>query len=409
MEVITGLKEIWAQNLITVPTDMSNTAMAILKGDSLTLYETAMEDNHTDPDDESLMVPMTEQHINDALLALTNQIFPYCALETQKQGMSKYARKPYKMGAKQFVTSMSRINNYIPFVPNAAVLSKYSKEELLNILEFAVPPHWRKAFDLRDYLPTSDDKARFISECERVERNKTTPARERDGSDNDCTSNKKSKFAKSEKSAMKSGKKTNTDSAPMYCTHCKTATHVTERCWKLKKTAREKELSEKKSPYWKRTFRKEVNAIARRAGKNGDIIIVKKAIKREQGKHGKKENKHAKVACAKKSQSSDSDSSDDSINVMEPGQRIPRKKRYVQGTIRFDSRGNQVDIEDSDSDDDRKMPAKISRRKPKKVADPMDTESSEETDKGEDFKASKEEKAFLKSIDKKENSGTDSD
>jgi hypothetical protein len=169
MEVIAGLKEIWAQNLITVPTDMSHTAMAILKGDSLTSYEAAMEDNRTDRlDDEFPMVPMTEQHIDDALLAVTSQIFPYRALETQKQWMSKYARKPYKMGAKQFVILMSQINNYIPFFPNATVLSKYSKEELLNILEFAVPPHWRKAFDLRDYLPTSDDKVRFISECERV-------------------------------------------------------------------------------------------------------------------------------------------------------------------------------------------------------------------------------------------------
>jgi hypothetical protein len=117
MEVITGLKEIWAQNLITVPMDMWNTAMAILKGDSLTSYETAMEDNHTNPEDKSLMVPMTEQHINDALLAVTNQMFPYHALKTQKQWMSKYKRKPYKMGAKQFVTSMSRINNYFPFFP----------------------------------------------------------------------------------------------------------------------------------------------------------------------------------------------------------------------------------------------------------------------------------------------------
>jgi hypothetical protein len=63
------------------------------------------------------------------------------------------------MEANQFVISMSRINNYILFFPNATVLSKYSEEELLNILEFAVPPHWRKAFELRDYLPTSDDKA----------------------------------------------------------------------------------------------------------------------------------------------------------------------------------------------------------------------------------------------------------
>jgi hypothetical protein len=118
------------------------------------------------------------------------------------------------------------------------------------------------------------------------------------------------------------------------------------------------------------------NAIARRAGKNSDIKIVKKDIKREQGKHRKKEKKHAKVAHAKKVESSNSDSSDESINVMEPGQRIPCKKRYVQRTIRFDSKGNQVDIEDSDSDDDRKMPAKISRKKPKKVTDPCSMRNS---------------------------------
>jgi hypothetical protein len=81
---------------------------------------------------------------------------------------------------KQFVISMSRINNFIPFSPNAMVLSKYSKEELIGILELAVPPHWRKAFDLRDYLPTSDDKARFISECERIKRNKAPLAKERE-------------------------------------------------------------------------------------------------------------------------------------------------------------------------------------------------------------------------------------
>jgi hypothetical protein len=96
------------------------------------------------------------------------------------------------------------------------------------------------------------------------------------------------------------------------------------------------------------------------------------------------------VARAKKVESSNSDSSNESINVMEPGQRTPCKQRYVQGTIQFNSKGNQVDIKDSDSDDDSKMPAKSSRKKPEKVADPMDTESSEETDEDEDFKASKE-------------------
>jgi hypothetical protein len=129
-------------------------------------------------------------------------------------------------------------------LPNATVLSKYSEEELLS--RNSLYCHSRKAFDLRDYLPTSDDKARFIKECDRVKWNKAPPARERDNSDNDHKSNKKTKFAKSEKSATKSGQKTDMESGPKYCTHCKTDTHNTERCWKLKKIAREKELSEKK-------------------------------------------------------------------------------------------------------------------------------------------------------------------
>jgi hypothetical protein len=266
MEVITGLKEIWAQNSIPEPRDMWNTTVVILKGDGLTSYEAAMEDNRTNLEDKSLMVPMTEQHINDALLAVPNQIFPYCALKTQKQWMSKYARKPYEMGAcKQFVISMSQINKYIPFFPNATVLSKYSKEELLNILEFAVPPHWRKAFDLRDYLPTSDNKARFMRSV--IASNGTKRPRKKRVTTVTMTARatKKLNLQNLRKVPQKVVRKKK-DSGPKYCTHCKTDTHNTEHCWKLKKKAKEKELSEKKAPYSKRSFRKEVNAIARRAG-----------------------------------------------------------------------------------------------------------------------------------------------
>jgi hypothetical protein len=38
MEVMTGLREIWLQNSVDDPMDMSNTVVAILKGDSLTAY-----------------------------------------------------------------------------------------------------------------------------------------------------------------------------------------------------------------------------------------------------------------------------------------------------------------------------------------------------------------------------------
>jgi hypothetical protein len=80
----------------------------------------------------------------------------------------------------------------------------------------------------------------------------------------------------------------------------------------------------------------------------------------------------------------------------------------------MNSNGNVVAIEgDSDSDDDRKIPATLSKKKankksnkPSAVADPMDTSSEDED---VDLNTSKEEKAFLKSIDKKEKQLFDSD
>jgi hypothetical protein len=210
MDVITGLREIWAQNSIMVPTDMSNTVVALLKGESLTAYEAAVEDKRTNPDDKTLMVPMTIKHIDDSLLAVSNIVLPYLALETQKQWMSKYIRKLYNMGVKQFTTSMSRINNYILYFPNATVLSEYSEEELIGILEFAVPSHWRKAFDLRDYLPTSDDKARFISvSVNALSGTKRLLQENLTRVTMTTKATTKTKFAKSEKSATKSGQKCN--------------------------------------------------------------------------------------------------------------------------------------------------------------------------------------------------------
>ncbi len=100
MEVMTGLREIWLQNSVDDPRDMSNTVVAILKGDSLTAYQTALEDLTVDPDDDTQVIPLTEDHVEEALRAVTETVFPFRALETQKQWMSRYMKKPYDMTAK---------------------------------------------------------------------------------------------------------------------------------------------------------------------------------------------------------------------------------------------------------------------------------------------------------------------
>jgi hypothetical protein len=268
MKATTGLREIWLQNSVDNATDMSNTVVAILKGDSLTAYEAAVEDLTVDPDDDTQMIPLTEDHVEKALRIVAETIFPFCALETQKQWMSKHMKKPYDMTAKTMTNSMSKINNFLPYFLGGVVESKYPEAELINILQFALPDYYRAAFDLRDYIPTDENKLKFISKCDRVGRSKRPKFHKRDDNENERRSSKKAKFTKSEKLNKKNGSRTATEATGRYCTHCKTSTHNTARCYKLKKIARDKEEAGKahdKSPYSKQTFRKEVNAMARRA------------------------------------------------------------------------------------------------------------------------------------------------
>jgi hypothetical protein len=143
--------------------------VVILKGDSLTAYEAAVEDLTVDPDDDTQVIPLTEEHVENALHAVSETVFPFCALETLKQWMSKHMKKLYGMTAKTMTHAMSKINNFLLYFPEGGVKSKHFESELIGILQFAVPDYYRAAFNLRDYIPTDDSKTKFIVECERAE------------------------------------------------------------------------------------------------------------------------------------------------------------------------------------------------------------------------------------------------
>jgi hypothetical protein len=190
MEVMTGLREIWFQNSVDDATDMSNTMVAMLKGDSLTAYEAAVEDLTVDPDDDRQVIPLTEDHVEKALRAVTETVFPFCALETQKQWMSRYMKKPYDMTAKTMTHAMSKTNNFLPYFPEAGMEDKYTETELIGILQYAVPEYYRTIFDLKDYIPTAESKIKFIAECERAERNKPPKSHKRDDDEDNHKSSK---------------------------------------------------------------------------------------------------------------------------------------------------------------------------------------------------------------------------
>jgi hypothetical protein len=311
-------------------------------------------------------------------------------LEIQKQWMTRHFKKPYNLSSKKTAAGLSRLNNYLPNFPTATASTKFSEKELVEMLEVALPSSWRKAMDLKGFIPSKNDYKELLAQMEIIERNEVPVKHERNNdNDDDDKNDKKVKFAKSEKGAKKNGRNHNnnagTDRQSKYdCDRCgKNPTHNTDKCWVLKKEAREKD----KPAYSRRTFRKEVNAMARRAGKNDGLKIFESAAKREHAKIAKRasraDKKDKKKARAKKDDDSDSSSSGHSMNNMEA--RIPRKKAYKkrEKATRFSYIDNKkviVAIEDScDEESD---------------AD-MESESSDEENSND---TSAEEKAFLKAI-----------
>lgn len=390
MDVLAGLREIWKQNSVNGPTDRAATVAAILKGDSLTAFETALEDARVDPEDDDVPVPMTTEHIEMSLRSVTEIVFPFRALETQKQWMTRHFKKPYNLSSKKTAAGISRLNNYLPSFPKATASSKYSDQELVEILEVALPSSWRKAMDLKGFIPANNDFKKLLDQMEIIERNETPVKHERDDDNDEDKKEKKVKFAKFEKKAKKNGNNNaGTDRPSKYaCKRCgPNPTHDTDACWVIKKEEREKA---KKAPYSHRTFRKEVNAMARRAGKNDGLKFFESAVKREQSKLAKKagraNKKDTKKSRAKKDDSDSDSSTDHSMNNMEA--RIPRKKLYrkkPERNVKYNSKAEVVEIEGSTDDDSEQE---------------MDTDSSD--DEQSNNQASAEEKAFLKAIDKEE-------
>ena len=357
MDVLDGLDEIWRQNGTDDPRDRTATVLTLLKGDSRTAFETALEDAMKDPDPTvAAPVAMTLAHIETSLRAVTDIVFPFRALETQKQWMTRYMKKPYDLPTKKMAQAISRINNCLPWFPNGTVDSKYSEAEIVALLEYSLPNSWRNAMDLKGFVPSDHTKNGLVDQCERIERNEVPIQKERGEQQDNNNNNKNSKkvnFAKSQNDNKKNGKETIRVTDGFYCTNCgKNPTHNSDRCFTLKRLAKEAEQAGSgkahAKPFSKRTFRKEINTLVRRAGKHDGLEIMATAIKREKVKSVKRDKKTVKKAKSKPEPMSDDtgSDSDESMNNMEAA--IPRKKTK---TIRFNRRAEVVDIEDSSDEE----------------------------------------------------------
>ena len=313
--VLGKLEEIWRQNSVTTAADKEAVIKSVFHGDSLTQFvtgvtsarQTVQADGTTVEDD------LAVAHVDAGLNSVARNVFLHKALRNQKQWMHRGMRKPGDMKIRKFISTIVKINNALPFFPDATEADKFSEEEIIEIAEWGLPIKWRTKFDKDNYEPTSHDRARLIAEGEAIERHE-------DEEDEEEPKIKKKKIVKPTSKEPKKEEKKN-----FYCTlHGQNSTHNSDKCFALIKR---KQQSDKQS-FSAQKFRKEINAMSRKKNKKDILEGYSAVIKREK----KKLERAAKIKNKRKviidSDSSSSDS-DNSLNQIEQRRCFKKAKKRV--------------------------------------------------------------------------------
>ena len=308
IDLLRDLEEIWRQNTIAEPQDRASIVRTVLRGDALTGFDTALDDVRTN--DEGDLDPMSIKNVSDALDRVTDMVFPHRALEMQKLWMQRGMKKPYEMSTRKMASAITRINNALPMFPGATEDSKFTEEELVGLIEWSLPEHWRSKFDLDGFIPTLHPKIQLIAHCEAIERNEQQTRGER-------TNN-----PKNTKFKTTSGKNKEKPKGKFYCTeHGENPTHATKDCYTLKNREKKNDGSNGANPkkFTNKNFRKELNVLSKNTPKEKLLDLYAQAISKEKAKL-------AKAIKRKVDQmSEDSESDDNSVHVIEKP--IPKKKK----------------------------------------------------------------------------------
>ena len=232
---------------------------------------------------------------------------PYKALEKQKRFMRRKMRKPANLTTRAYVSNLIRINGEeLPMLPPFGPNQGLSVDEIIDIVTYGIPKSWVRKMDEHDFDPLAKGVDQLVAFCERME---AAEEHRNDPETKGTTSAKKA--SKKHKSTRNNGKK--------WCDYHETNSHNTSECEVLKKLKASK--GDSKPPFknktWKRKSddaksftKKELNAIARKAGAA--------AIKKAQRKSAECNAINAK----RKSDSDESDSeestdSNNSLNMIE--------------------------------------------------------------------------------------------
>lgn len=305
------ITEVWTQNALTTAEDRMAIIKTVLRGESLTIFETSIAESIVD--EHGAAVALTMDMVTLAMTAITSATFPHRALENQKQWMRKVMRKPDGLSTRLTASALSRLNNCLPLFPGGSDASKFSSAELLEILECSLPYTWRQKFDLDGYVPTDGNRDLLIQHCEAIERNQPDPKEDK----KEVTHSKGKKPAKHARTGSSSFQK---KEPPFNCTqHGKNFTHNTANCYVLNNKA-QKPTQTKTVKFTKTGLRQEINFLARTQDKQKVLDMYMTVLNSEKTKLNKR-----KVDKAEVPMDSDTDS-ENSIALIEQVTKAKKQK-----------------------------------------------------------------------------------
>ena len=312
IDLLESLEELFTQNSLTTPDDRDNAIKTVLRGDSLTAYESTVQEERENPEIPGNYMALTLDNIITGLHAVSTEVFPHRALAMQKLWMRRHMLKPAEVGIRKIASAVTQMNAKLIRFAGATEEDLFSNAELLEILEWTLPPSWRAKFDATGYVPTEHNKARLIAEGEQIERS------ESHGSVNAVTAPKAA--AKPPEKGKLAGKK-------FFCKHHgPDKGHDSKDCYFLKNKEKQQQqkakLGAKKPQFSDKKFRKELNVMSK--GKSRVKVLDQYAAvlnrERKKAKRMAATAKKAAPATAKAPATSSSESDSDSemsVQVLE--------------------------------------------------------------------------------------------
>ena len=173
------------QAIRTAPAKFAMTKR-LLEGDPLIQFENAI----------ALHGEETDEHFQQVMRDLILYVFPRKALRIQKRYMRRQMRKPQSMKVRDFVARVQEINNCLSQFPPFGDAQTLPEDEILDILESAVPNSWQREFVKTGYDPMENDVKEFIDRSERLELTEQLDPKSKVNNNNSNNSNKNNKKKK---------------------------------------------------------------------------------------------------------------------------------------------------------------------------------------------------------------------